>query len=82
MQFINNFAGALLPLDNSLRGSNAGIQAVVIPGVARRRLILVEIPGCGTIAREDDQIEVLVKEWLISDFKASTTLNAALRQGC
>jgi hypothetical protein len=65
-QFINNFAGALLPLDNSLRGSNAGVQAVVIPGVARRRLILVEIPGCGSIARKDDQIEILVKEWLTS----------------
>ena len=66
MQFINNFAGALLPLDNSLRGSNAGVQAVVIPGVARRRLILVEIPGCGGVTREDEEIEILVKEWLIS----------------
>lgn len=66
MQFINNFAGPLLPLDDSLRGSNAGVQAVVIPGVARRRLILVEIPGCGSIAREDDQIEIIVKEWLAS----------------
>ena len=37
----------------------------MIPGVARRRLILVEIPGCGSIAR-DDEIEILVKEWLTS----------------
>ena len=66
MQFINNFAGALLPLDTSLRGSNASLQAVVIPGVAGRRLILTEIPGCGSIARNDDQIEILVKEWLTS----------------
>ena len=66
MQFINNFAGALLPLETSLRGSNAGVQAVVIPGVAGRRLILVEIPGCGSIARNDDQIEILVTEWLTS----------------
>lgn len=66
--FINNFSGALLPLDNSLRGSNAGVQAVVIPGVGRRRLILVEIPGCGSIARGDDQIEILVKEWLTSKY--------------
>ncbi|KIJ93992.1 hypothetical protein K443DRAFT_684115 [Laccaria amethystina LaAM-08-1] len=70
--FINNFAGALLPLDNSLRGSNAGVQAVVIPGVARRRLILVEIPGCGSIARKDDQIEILVKEWLTSKYHRGT----------
>ena len=65
MQFINNFAGPLLPLDTSLRGSNAGVQAVVIPAVARRRLILVEIPGCGSIAG-DDEVEILVKEWLAS----------------
>ena len=37
----------------------------MIPGVARRRLVLVEIPGCGSIAK-DDEIEILVNEWLTS----------------
>ena len=65
MQSISNFAGALLPLNDSLRSSDTGVQAVVIPGVAGRHLILGEIPSCGSITR-DDEIEILVKEWLTS----------------
>ncbi|EDR05781.1 uncharacterized protein LACBIDRAFT_329355 [Laccaria bicolor S238N-H82] len=81
--FINNFARALLLLDNSLQGSNAGVQAVVIPGVGRRHLILVEIPGCGSIARGNDQIEILVKEWLTSKQFASTQfLHNYIRKHC